>query len=407
MFFLINKIKNSLVWHFFHYFFVFYQPYVKYKGWKIRKKSQIKVLFVIAEVGAWKTEELFLAMRNHNRFLPLIGITESQEVHGSKKPLIEYLESRNYEYVDLDTSKHSIDDIHPDILFYYKPYDTSYPKEHVFKYHLSSIVCHIMYSFNTVSYNAFYNNEICDYAWYCFVENEMVVEDKKKTIGWRAHNLVITGIPMQDKLLQPASHFNDPWKDTKGRKRIIYSPHHSFPGTNGGVVEYGSFLIFGDYMLELAKKFQKEVYFLFNPHPTLYPKLLKIWGKEKTDKYYNAWNELENGQLGLGEYVGRFKHSDAMVHDCVSFRVEYHYTKNPVMYLLVKELDTSNLNDFGKKAFEMHYKGRTKEDIEQFVKNVINNVDPMKNERERFYRKCLLPPYGRSASENIINKILG
>ena len=45
--------------------------------------------------------------------------------------------------------------------------------------------------------------------------------------------------------------------------------------------------------------------------------------------------------------------------------------------------------------------------IEKFVQNVIDDIDPRKEEREQFFKDYLLPPHGRSACENIIAAILG
>ena len=154
-------------------------------------------------------------------------------------------------------------------------------------------------------------------------------------------------------------------------------------------------------------KYEDKVQWAFKPHPLLYTKLIKIWGKEKTDRYYDEWKNAENSQYENGQYDALFKYSDAMIHDCSSFTIEYHYTKNPVMYLLRQQGRESTYNEFGQRAFDLHYKGHTKEEIEQFIENVINGIDPLKEEREKFYNECLIPPYGKTACENIINAILG
>lgn len=168
-----------------------------------------------------------------------------------------------------------------------------------------------------------------------------------------------------------------------------------------------SFLENGELILELMHKYEDKVQWAFKPHPLLYTKLIKIWGKEKTDRYYDEWKNAENSQYENGQYDALFKYSDAMIHDCSSFTIEYHYTKNPVMYLLRQQGRESTYNEFGQRAFDLHYKGHTKEEIEQFIENVINGIDPLKEEREKLYNECLIPPHGKTACENIINAILG
>lgn len=152
---------------------------------------------------------------------------------------------------------------------------------------------------------------------------------------------------------------------------------------------------------------KNDIQIVFKPHPLLLTKLYNIWGKEKTDHYYSQWEKGDNTQIALGDYVPLFLYSDAMIHDCGSFTVEYLYTKKPVMYLVKDEHHADDLNEFGKKAFDLHYKGRCVEDVENFIKDVIAGRDEKKNEREIFYQDYLLPPDGNTASDNIIKAILG
>lgn len=56
---------------------------------KIRKKERIKVLFVLTELGPWKTEILYLTLLQHPRFEPVLGVTTSPEDASFRKPLEE------------------------------------------------------------------------------------------------------------------------------------------------------------------------------------------------------------------------------------------------------------------------------------------------------------------------------
>ncbi len=77
------------------------------------------------------------------------------------------------------------------------------------------------------------------------------------------------------------------------------------------------------------------------------------------------------------------------------------------MYLVKGEGREGNLNEFAKRAFDLHYKGSSLLDIETFIKNVIDGNDPLRNDRRQFFEDYLVPPKGKSASENIIDSILG
>lgn len=386
-----------------------YRWYQEVKIKKIRKKEKIRVLFIIAELGAWKTESLYVAMLKHPRFEPVIGITKSLEVPGSKVPLKAYLENKDYPYIDLDLPGQNIDDLAPDIKFYYKPYAGSYPAGIYFDHHKQSLVCNIFYGFSQGGSPYCFNHSIWRYSWKSFVENSIVINTAKSIKGACTDNMVVTGIPMQDQLGRDKSLYQDPWKHNGDKKRIIYAPHHSFKGTNGTHIEYATFLEFGVEILKIAKKYSTTTQWAFKPHPTLYPKLIKIWGKERTDNYYREWRDLQNTQLELGEYAGLFKHSDAMIHDCCSFIVEYMYSDNPVLYLedAPKTAQQLQLGEFGFNAYKVHYHASNITQVENFINDVVNGVDCMKEQRRDYFKKYLLPPNGQTACENILEVILG
>ena len=68
-------------------------------------------------------------------------------------------------------------------------------------------------------------------------------------------------------------------------------------------------------------------------------------------------------------------------------------------------IDLSTLhNQFGLRCLDCHYKARTAEEIEVFIKNVINGVDPLKAQRTEFLNEVLKPK--DSPSQNIIDDIL-
>ena len=58
---------------------------------EVRKKEKIKVLFVVFELGSWKTECLYRAMKKHSRFSPLVVVTPSIENYLATDVLVEYL----------------------------------------------------------------------------------------------------------------------------------------------------------------------------------------------------------------------------------------------------------------------------------------------------------------------------
>jgi hypothetical protein len=160
-------------------------------------------------------------------------------------------------------------------------------------------------------------------------------------------------------------------------------------------------------MLDIAQKYKEKLQFVFKPHPRLFSELCKYpgWGEERAKEYYRKWAEMENTQIETGEFVDLFMTSDAMIHDCGSFAVEYHYSGNPVMYIAENfDEQVAEKNDFGKIAMNLHYVGKCKQEIIDFIENVVlAGDDPLKPQREQFRKDYLIPPHGKTIAENIMD----
>lgn len=386
-----------------------YRTYQNYKIKKIRRKDKIKVLFIVGEPNTWKTESLYLRMLTHQRFSPILGITESRWFPGSKKVMVDYAIIKGYDFVDMDKPGFSMKEIDPDIKFYYKPYESNYSEHLYFDQNLKSIVCTINYGFNLSGADTKFRHRIKDYSWKEFIENECVANELAQA-GKFIGNKAITGLPIQDFLNKPKVEYPDPWLDkAHSKKRIIYAPHHSLKGYNCEFIEYATFLEFGDFMLNMAKKYKNQTEWIFKPHPSLKLKLYKVWGKERTDDYYDKWANMPNTQVQLNEYNSIFKHSDAMIHDCSSFIIEYFYTNNPVLFLENEPHTATQMHvgEFGYEAYKVLQHASTQQQIENFIVDVVHGRDERLQVRREYFNKYLSIPNGKSACENIIDVILG
>lgn len=372
---------------------------------EIRKNGVIKVMFVLSEVSVWKTECLYLKFAEHPRFCAIIGIAPTTEIPNGHLEVMQYCAKKKYDYIVLNDNKKIQEQTDADIVFFQKPYITIYNPNHWFLNNLKLITLVITYGFHSLLEKWAVNQNMNVFSLMNFYENQNSIDDIKPYVNNR--NCVSTGIPMMDELSLPKEHFTDVWKAKCQKKRIIWAPHHTIPNMHREGIGYSTFLDYSELMVELANKYRDEVIFAFKPHPLLYGNLCLLWGKEKADNYYSMWKDMDNTQLSLGKYIDLFKYSDAMIHDCSSFTIEYLYAHKPVMYLINSEHHTNNLNRMTTEAFNLHYKGRSKEDIENFIQQVIAGDDPMLAQREIFFADQLTPPHGKTACENIINAILG
>lgn len=397
---LINKIREQLVkvtlWGYRNF-------YVPFRGNQIRKKDRVRVGFVLVDLGCWKTETLYLEMLKNPRFEPLLLIGISKEENDSQN-IIQYLESKGYNYTVLDESNTIVDQVNPDIIFYQKPYEGQLPFSHWIRRNLKALFCVMPYGMREAATKWGLNTQSQNIAWQVYFENLPNWVGASKVMTNKSKNGYVTGIPVMDEMQTPKSAYNDPWApQDKPKKRIIYAPHHT---VSQHWINYSTFLDYYEFMLEMAEKYKDEVQWAFKPHPLLYYKLMDIWGQEKTDAYYDRWRNLSNTQYVEGKYVDLFKYSDAMIHDCGSFTIEYMYENKPVMYLVRDEHITDNNMPLKLKAFALHEKGYCKDDIENFIQQVIAGNKFNEKGQLELIETDLKSPYGRTACENVIDCIL-
>lgn len=384
--------------------------FTPYKVKQIRKKARIDVIFVITELGMWKTERLYLQMREHPRFNPMIRVMSNVENKLVVKDVLTYLEKKGYEYKYVEPNERLQKYGKADVIFYSKPYLWEFEKLHTFLKNKYALLAYVSYGFHNIKTDFICNQPLHNYCWQYYFENQPCAQDLSLIMENKGRNIKVTGVPMMDDFLLPRSSYRDLWKkQNRKKKRMIWAPHYSFSASNDHL-RYSTFMEYASEMLGLAEKYKDHVQFLFKPHPLLLSKLYEFWGKERTDTYYAQWASMENTQIELGQYIDFFMTSDAMIHDCSSFTIEYLYACKPVMHLKrgAEGNQGENLNCFAKRAYELHYIGENKQDIEAFIQEVvISGNDVKKEERQAFYNEYLLPPNGKTACQNIIDAILG
>ena len=375
--------------------------------WRIRRRKRIRFGFLLQELSQWKSESLYKRMLSHPRFDPILCISPCLEIPGAENRLIEYCQEKGYDFVLLDPEKTLKKQVGIDIALPEKPYRSQIHEQHLIERNRSIPFVIIPYFLSTITEDWVVNQRSSLLCWRQFVDNESCRQEWAKVSRIKGLNYVVTGLPVMDELLTPREEFQDVWPVGDGRKRIVYAPHHTVSDLHMEGIGYSTFLENCEVMLELRDKYRDQAYFVFKPHPSLRRKLLTLWGEERTDAYYQQWDRPGEIHVELGSYLSLFKYSDALIHDCGSFTVEYMYMDKPVMYLIRNESHTANMIPYAREAFDLHYKGKNVHDIDGFIQDVIAGNDPMKEQRTSFKQKHLLPPHGRTACENIIHSILG
>ena len=380
--------------------------YIPYKVRKIRKKDFIRVVFILTEVGVWKTEKLYLKMLNHPRFQPQLLVIPSLEDQYAYNEMKVFLDKKKYTYTTLNENETIQKRLKPDIIFYQKPYSKVISRKYRYYYNLQSLFCFVNYGIHSVLEKHILNQPMLNFAWQVYYENTTCSKEASSLMNNGGHNCVVTGLPIMDELIE-ASKISIKKDIVKQKKTIIWAPHHTIP-IKKNWLNYSTFLDYADFMIEVAQKYQDKIEFVFKPHPLLEPKLRKFWGEKKTQAYYEKWRNMPNTRVELGKYIDLFQESDAMIHDCSSFIIEYQYFNKPVMFLQNGEDHSYNMCSMAKEAYNLHIFGYNKEDIINFIENnVLEGKDYLKSKREAFIKDNLFPPNGLSATDNIIRSILG
>jgi hypothetical protein len=398
----IKKESQKILWRLYHL-------YLDAKMIRIRSKDQIRFLFIVQELSQWKTEALFKAMLSHPRFDPVLGVSPCLEYPGAEQKVIDYFSSKGYDFVLLDPNKRIIEQVSVDLVMHQKPYPRCINLLHRIHKNLTVPTVYTPYYLSTITESWLVNQRGCLLAWRQFIDSKECCEEWGKVQRLKGINYVVTGLPIMDELLSVKSNLKDIWPNHDMRKRVIYAPHHTVGDYHLEGISYSTFLEYGEYLLDLRDRYKDQVYFVFKPHPLLFQKLIdRYWGLEKTKAYYEAWDKPGYSHVEQNDnYISLFKYSDALIHDCGSFTIEYLYMGNPVMYLLRDSHHKDNLNRVASEAFDLHYKGESPDDIETFIQNVISGKDPYAERREAFCKRALVPPHGETACVNILNAILG
>jgi len=379
----------------------------------VRKKEKIKVAFFLIHESVWKYDVLFDLMVKHSKFEPVLFVCPVVNF-GKENMLFEMNKSfeafKKKGYNVIKTYDHTTGEyldikkvFSPDIIFFTNPYQGLVDYRYYIKEFSNTLTCYVPYAIMTTNYDAFYDSKFHNLVWRIFSETPIhknIAFQKQKNKGI---NNVVTGYPGFDQLLINKNSNNGVWKKQhRTLKKIIWAPHHSMHELN----KVSNFLEYFDVFLEVANQYKEQLQIAFKPHPLLRIKLESDpnWGKEKTEAYYAEWMNLENGQFENAEYGDLFLTSDALIHDCGSFMAEYLITGKPALFMIRNEAVMKEWSEFGEKAVEVHYQSRTKEELINFIENVVlNENDWMKEKRDEFVQQNLIQKNNVTASQNIMN----
>lgn len=382
---------------------------------KVQNGEKIKVCFLAMNLGMWRYQRVYELFAADARFEVVIALCptvsfEKDEQIRNLQDLRDYFNSLDIPFVDWDEhqDKSLADlraDINPDIIFYPQQYPVIYYKEQSFRGFWDKLLCLTPYGIANEETKWTYNLDFHNRAWKLFYTNNAELKAAQRLAINRGRNVVVTGYTNMTEYLSPDTV--DVWNIKRPEvKRLIWAPHYSI-NADYDLLYLSNFLWMAEGMVEIAKQYQDRLQIAFKPHPKLRTRLYQHpdWGQERTDKYYQLWAEMPNTQLETGLFIDLFKTSDAMVHDCDSFQVEYLYVNKPVMFVK-QSREQQDTTELCRRAIDCHYIGRNMDDVRRFVEMVLRGEDTMREQRQQFFNNYLLPKSGTDVPLNIYNDIV-
>ena len=381
-------------------------------------KKPLNVLFLCSDKDVFCLETLFRLMRQSEEFQPVVGVFPYEHVDPKIKfdaskyeKIVQWLEQKQMKHVPLyDFEKKeylSLKKVQPDIVFFNSTLGLKNTDRFLAEAS-NAITCFVPYGYFLSNSQEFvFDNDFNYKMTYLFWETAPFADLSERRARNKGENSFFQGYPKLDPFFDGHSPENV-WKtQSAAKKKIVWAPHHSIendPDHYG----YSCFNELADVMLELAEKYRDKAQFAFRPHPLLRSRLNadERWGEQRTAEYYQKWEQRENTQLSDGDYVDLLLTSDAMIGDSVSFMCEYSAIDKPYCFTTRDDTVSRKFNELGKDVFNrLLYKAPPLSDeIENFLQNVVlNGNDPLSEKRRAFAKENLLPPDGKSASENIFN----
>lgn len=376
-------------------------------------KNRLNVLFFVEFESSWKIDSVYQEMNKNPRFNPIVIICPV--VNYGRDNMIkrldnafEYFQKKGYRvYRSYDKKTGLYIDVSerfsPDIIFYTNPYEELVDS----RYHITNfsqiLSCYVAYGYNNIATPDNYALPFHNLLWRFYLENESIKKYYESDLGIHRLNHKVVGYPPFDDMINRTSSE----KESK-YKYVIWAPHHTLEADFNGLLHRNSFLWLSDFMVKMAEKYNNNLFIIFRPHPLLKNKLYNHsdWGAEKTESYYHLWASMENTLLSENrDYIDDFSLSDAMVHDCGSFTVEYIYTEKPVLFSGNRP-ERNTLVPSANEAFDCYQFANDEQGVEVFIRDLINGkTDDFLQKKKEFKKKYLIAPNNKTAAQNIVNDI--
>lgn len=383
--------------------FVFFHKEI---GQSVYTQKKCKILFLLQEYPIFPASEyLYRTAAIDPRFevqavyVPFYHKNQTQENHNLEIYNSEGIPAVNYDEYNLSAEN-------PDVVIFTKPYN-NIPKQFSIT-EVEKLVKYTIY----IPYGLELNKRLirygfrdyCHFAVWRHLAYGSIVKEYGAKYGFRnGENIAVWGHPRVDNYRKeniPAP--NPEWQEKiNDRKVILWCPHHTIvPGPEC----VSTWLENYEMIFSLFEK-HRDLVLLWRPHPLLFGAIVNnnYMSKKELATFLADKQAQENIVLDqTPDYRTAFSMSDAIITDGTTFSLEYLLTGNPLM------VTTNSLDQFYEpEAMEdALYIGRSHEDIQHFIENILDGKDPKREKRTAFTERLFSRPKDKSVSQNILDNIL-
>lgn len=381
------------------------------------KRNKIVAVFLVNNINAWHSiSKVILELNNQDDFNVVVASINKkfpgQEKYEGDSDVHSFLESKGVSHIRLGMpdSYQALDillAINPTVIFRQSQWDVDYPPAFSYKHLNFCKLALIPYEISNLIKNVEYSGGIMDSAtdslfhrscWAAYCSSEYMKNNAKVNGVMQGTQFIVTGHPKVDYLLNvaPKWPFNG-----KGRKRILWSPHHSI---GKGWSDFGVFPDYWEYMIELSQSWG-EVDFVFCPHPALVTNLksgeFDVNGFNY-ESFISTWASNGNCFTYFGaDYAEICKASDIILTDGISMLLECQFLEKDIIFIEREgHVDFNRIGELLKSGF---FTVSNKNELTSKLEEIMSGLSPSLNLEQRKNINELFPT--RNAVKNIINHL--
>ena len=183
-------------------------------------------------------------------------------------------------------------------------------------------------------------------------------------------------------------------------KRILWTPRWSYDARIGG----SHFLEYKDKFIELHERYGDKVELSMRPHMNTFRELQSkgLMSKEEVEAYKRR---LKKNDVGLHstfiDLEEEFSDKDILLTDYSTIIVVYFLTGRPIIYC---DFPNAVMLPEYQEMLECMYVARSWEDVERYLDDLVNGIDPLFERRQKAVAK--IRAANANATERIIERLL-